>query len=319
MLQHLQQLIYLELDKLYLGEWSAKPLQPLQMLTGLADERISTLKSEFGIDVPASMLSGMQYLTRLELTGDFCMKNTIGYLEPGVLAGKTLLQHLDLDSCSIRRAKSGVAQILSHLQHMQQLTHLRLSNSLSEHYADTLPAVAAYAALTASSKLQRLEINDALPVGVLQHMFLVGKQLLQLRCLDLSHSVEWMPSNDALPASELSHMVKCGPHLQSLKLKGVLCSAESLALLQGLSGLYTLHLGDHPSAGRSHVTAEGLAAVCQLTRLRELDVTIPRTHAAKLKEGLLMQLTQLRQLSKLVFYGPLDGACQNVSLVNKVG
>ena len=73
------------------------------------------------------------------------------------------------------------------------------------------------------------------------------------------------------------------------------CSPESLSQLQGLSELHTLCLAaDHDTAG------EGLQAVCQLTRLRELQVFWYEAAEA----GLLLQLTQLSRLTSLHFGTP---------------
>ena len=69
------------------------------------------------------MLSGMQRLTCLERVEDMRM-------EPGALAGKTQLQHLCLSECEIVGGAAGVAQLLSHLQPLQQLRHLNVGYSL---------------------------------------------------------------------------------------------------------------------------------------------------------------------------------------------
>jgi hypothetical protein len=180
MLQQMQQLTFLELAGITLqGPDEASPaLQPLQALTRLVDLRLNNMGPRGGENqslVSDSMLSGMQHLTRLEL----CVVR----LEAGPLAGKTNLQHLLVNpSCFVGGDVAGTAQLLSHLQHMQQLTHLALigvlqayemeygnpaddgSDSYQEHVD---PPAAAYAALTASSKLQYLDIRlCSLPVGV---------------------------------------------------------------------------------------------------------------------------------------------------------
>lgn len=81
-------------------------------------------------------------------------------MEPGVLAGKTQLQHLDIWGVIIGGA-AGQAQLLSQLQALTQLTHLRLTYSTSpDDDGDDTPPAAAFAALTASSKLQHLDIQD---------------------------------------------------------------------------------------------------------------------------------------------------------------
>jgi hypothetical protein len=105
------------------------------------------------------MLSGAHHLTRLELDNVS--------IEPGILSDKTRLQHLELAApgtmgCDIVGGSDGVQELLGHLQAMQQLTRLNLGRSLKA----TAPA-AAYSALTASSKLQHLDLCDSrLPAGV---------------------------------------------------------------------------------------------------------------------------------------------------------
>ena len=69
------------------------------------------------------MLSGTQHLKHLLLAD--CR------VVPGVVAGKTLLRHLDLSGCSTSGgAAGGVVQLMSHLQPLQQLTYLKLQDSL---------------------------------------------------------------------------------------------------------------------------------------------------------------------------------------------
>jgi hypothetical protein len=97
-------------------------LQHITALTRLADLRLLLP----GCSVTASMLSSAQHLTRLQLrTGrcdGFCF-------EPGALAGKTLLQHLELQRCRMAGRAAGVVQLLSELPKLQQLTCLVLSSS----------------------------------------------------------------------------------------------------------------------------------------------------------------------------------------------
>jgi hypothetical protein len=97
------------------------------------------------------MLSSIQQLTRLELW--------LCNVEPSVLAGRTQLQHLTLGCCNVESCSAAwVEQLLSYLQPLQQLTHLNLTYSLQGVEGDHPPA-AAYTALTASSKLQHLNIH----------------------------------------------------------------------------------------------------------------------------------------------------------------
>jgi hypothetical protein len=80
-------------------EEASPALQPLQALTRLADLRLVSVEAEITTllnlcyaKIPASMLSGTQGLTRLEL--NLCDHAEV---EADVLAGKTLLQHLNLN------------------------------------------------------------------------------------------------------------------------------------------------------------------------------------------------------------------------------
>jgi hypothetical protein len=283
-LQRLQQLSYLELVGFTLqapGQ-GANALQPLEALTGLVDLRLSC---QGRMLVAADMLSGTHHLTRLELRS--CS------VEPAVMAGKTRLQHLEIVSGHIRGA-SGVAQLLSHLQPLQQLTQLYLTNSVTG-IEDNPAAAAAYSALTTSSKLQHMDVSMCqLPAGVWQHIFPPGRQLPHLRQLDISHVRQ--PPGDVAVAPEGSGLVSCCPGLQSLDLMSVRCGAKLLAPLQGLSGLTELSIDPFSSAEE-----DCLNSVCQLTGLKKLYVGYSSMAS---KEGLLLHLSQLQQLTSLSYCDP---------------
>jgi hypothetical protein len=74
-------------------------------------------------------------------------------------------------------------------------------------------------------------------------------------------------------------------------------NVELLSSLSRLSRLHTLRLFvDNADA------TEDLGAVCQLTGLRQLDLASPG-----MEEGLpLLQLTQLKQLTRLEYDGPRE-------------
>jgi hypothetical protein len=275
----MQQLTYLDMSGMVRDPAG---LQHLQALTRLQDLRLCISGT-----VTASMLSDLQ-LTHLE----FYRQYNRGYFEPGALLGQTQLQHVVLRGCHILGGSAGVEQLLSLLQPLQQLTFLNLSASLYN-----IAPAAAYAALTASSKLQHLDIRRCLLAeGVWQHIFpqgRAGRQLPHLSCLDIGdvHHAQGLAS-----APEGSRLVSCCPGLQSLYMQGLLYSSQLLADLPKLSGLQQLTLWP---CNRS---SEGLEVVCQLTGLRELHVTDPTT-----AEGLLLQLTQLKQLTRLHFRGTVSG------------
>lgn len=181
------------------------------------------------------------------------------------------------------------AQLLSLMQHMQQLTHLGVDDSLCAAEGD--PPAAAYAALTASSKLQQLNVSCChLPTDVWQHMLPVGRQLPFLQHLDVSKVKQ--PGGAWATPPEGTCLVSCCPGLQSLELSFLRCSAEMLLSLQGLSGLHILAL-----AASDPVAAEAFHAVCQLAGLKGFRVRIP----GKERGALALQLTQLKQLTSLQY------------------
>ena len=181
--QQLQQLTHLELAdvEVVFPDGASRKLPGLQGMTRLVDVRlVDVSRVEVG-----DMLSGMQHLTHLELLP--CWS-----LEVSVFDGKIQLQHLALYDMGMSAEQ--VAQLLSHLQHMRQLTHLSLDTALDSHDEGSPPA-AAYAALTASSKLALLNICACrVPAGAWQHILPTGKQLPHLTEFDLAHLEQ--PSGD---------------------------------------------------------------------------------------------------------------------------
>jgi hypothetical protein len=278
----LQQLTYLRLVCDLPGGSGHPATLPLQALTRVVDLRVHfTLPWPPSHHSAASMLSCLCSLTRLTLPD--------AALDPTALAGKTQLQHLELPCCSIAGAAAGVAQLLSKLQELTQLTHLDLTGTLRrvEH---SNPPAAAFSALTASSMLQHLSIrNCTVPAGVWQGMFPAGRQLQHLRALHISR-VE-TPSNQFVAPPAGSSLVRCCPGLQSLDLHYLPCSQELLEAVQGFSALHTLRLGRFIGATISGKVFEPL---CRLTGLRELQLMQPCG-----PDGLLL-LTQLKQLTKLL-------------------
>ena len=155
------------------------------------------------------------------------------------------------------------------------------------------PPAAAFSALTASSKLQHLDLNRCmLPAAVWQHVFAAGRQLPQLRYLNIGHVTKASSGAAAAAAPEGSRLVSCCPGLQHLDVQQLQYSAEGLAPLQRLSELHTLRLATN--------SGEGLEAVSQLTGLQELYLVAGCAAA----DRLLLQLTQLKQLTSLDFHGP---------------
>ena len=262
----------------------AAVLQHMTALTRLVDLRL-LLVGRHGYNITASMLSGAQHVTYLKLMGRGISGVRRVSLEPAALAGKTMLQHLELCQPSGGAVgTAGTAQLLCELHQLQQLTWLALHGLQG---TDAGPPAAAYTALTASSKLQRLDVSKCtVPAGVWQHVFPAGKQLPQLQ--DLRMSDVTFPAGPAA-APEGTRLVSCCPGLQVLRLQRLQCQGL-LTALQGLSSLTSLHLW--PPADSTEEWAEGL---CQLTGLRDLRLI------GAAEEGLLLQLTKLRQLTSLQY------------------
>jgi hypothetical protein len=203
-------------------------------------------------------------LTHLQLS-------SVVEVEPGALAGKAQLQHLELCRCDIPGGTAGVSEFLSHLQQLQQLTHLTVSRTLQDRKA--VPPAAAYSALTASSKLQHLDISTTvLPPGAWKHMFLAGNQLLHLQSLDISYVMQ--QNYSYTPAPDFCPLVSCCPSLQQLSMRYGRCNAALLAPLRGLTGLGELYM-----SCLNHIPA-----------------------------GLLLQLTELQQLTTLNYDGMVGAA-----------
>ena len=289
----LQRLTYLELAS---SMWYGRDkllLQPLQALTGLVELH---LKAAWGADdISASMLLGMHNLTRLELPACSC--------EPDALGALTKLQHLVLFK-SAALGEAGEVQLLSQLQYLQQLTYLQLWGQQRLKEQGDLHA-AVYSNLTASNKLCHLGISGCtLPVGVWQHVFPLGRQLLCLTSLDV-----YSGELSGVSAPEGSRLVTCCPGLQRLDAACLQCTAELLCPLQGLSGLRTLLLGhsewrladNRRSAinlkpqGENGQPSKEVTALCQLTGLRELSLLCWH----KMSSQELLQLSKLKQLTSL--------------------
>lgn len=133
--------------------------------------------------------------------------------------------------------------MLPELQPLQQLTHLGFHFGAPE---DSSPPTTAFSALTASSRLQCLELSLAylqLPAAAWEQMFPVGKQLAQMQALHISCICDLFGFLAAIAtAPEATRLVSCCPNLQRLNMQGLQYSAEQLVGLQGLSRLHTLLL-----------------------------------------------------------------------------
>ncbi|XP_061442358.1 uncharacterized protein LOC133365071 isoform X2 [Rhineura floridana] len=211
-------------------------------------------------------LSVVQHLTRLQhLNLSACVKLTDNCLH--FLKGLTQLSHLALDQTQV--SDRGLAEFLPSAP--PSLTHLSLNQTgITESTLRLLPQCA--------PQLWMLSVKQT---GVTDVSALRGLEALQALHLDGTRV-----SETSLRALS-SH-----PSLSSLTLSGVQ-SVDSNKALQLVSGLPLVHLS-LPS--RHTVTDAGLAALCHLTGLLELDLT---DYTQVTDEGLqhLPQLCRLRRLS----------------------
>jgi hypothetical protein len=201
----------------------------------------------------------------------------VNSLDPIVLAGMTQMQEFVLSCIELEGEEAGVAALLAALQHMQQLTYLWLDNAVGycleapeipelavgpsadpssaaaalqlareRQAAAVAAAVKPYAALTASSRLQKLALTDCiLPEGAWQHVFSWAKYLPQLTHLEII-----IPGQDEEPTEEsfmtsadLRRLVWACPRLVTLRLgEAAVQSGASLAPLLRLTGLTELQV-----------------------------------------------------------------------------
>ena len=286
--QLLPQLTYLDLTAC--GRF--QNCDSLHGLTNLQDLRLRLLPTA---SISASTFYGSEQLTRLELHGQVAADMlSSSCFEAALLAGRTQLQHLELKLCVVLGRTAGVTELLSHLQHMQQLTRLCLTRSMRD-----VASAAAYSALIASSKLQHLDIsNSKLPEGVWQHVIPPGRQLLHLQSLNIMSDIN-VGAAGPLAAPEGSTLVSCCPGLRYLWMPYLKYSEGQVDALTGLSALQ--HLCVRPA---NHSFA-GMGAVCQLTGLTLLRLSDNVNGGDNSR--LLWQLTQLRQLEYLHYAGYING------------
>jgi hypothetical protein len=293
----------LQLTSLEVGDCELRDRAGLQHLTGLT--RLQELRLAFTEAViGATGLSTLQLLTRLEVGCSF---------DPAMLEGLSQLQHLELQGASIM-ATATVAQLLSGLQGMHQLTRLNLARALPWRCTksdDVTPRATAYAALTASSMLQYLDISGwTLPTTAWTCMF-ADRRLPHMRTI-VAKGVMTMRTDGrgqfSCPAEapEMALLVSCCPRLASLQLRGLSYAPVQMAQLQRLTGLRELHLLE--PAGDS-LTEHVLNDVCSLTRLRDLRLGTVNGIWDK-----MMRLTQLQQLT-LLRYGNERQRHQPVPLI----
>jgi hypothetical protein len=258
--------------------------------------RLRGLRASLKWTNSTSKLSALQHLTALQLEASVIARVRFS---PADLANKSQLQHLQLERVTAAGGPAGVAELMSQLQQMTQLTHLeltgcwRLLEDLDEpvmQYDTRGPPAAAYAALTASNALQHLYLEcNTMPAGVWQHVLPADRQLLQLRELCTSQC----GTEGGWTHADSVRLVSCCPNLHKLCMHNQKpMAANVLQPLLSLTALTALKAGELDDAG--------FAAAAELTQLRQLRVWKQRSAT----DAGLLQLTQLRQLTSLgVFKG----------------
>jgi hypothetical protein len=188
------------------------------------------------------------------------------------------------------------------------MTYLDLSRSFQGVRFGFPPASAtAFSALTASSKLQHLNIADCmLPAGVWQHVFPAGRRLPRLHTLLMECFVH-RPSSPAI-VLEGSRLVSCCPGLQYLDMRHLKYTAELLDPLPGLSNLRTLLLSANDATKGLPVEVVG-----RFPQLRHL--VLDDVYSS---EEWLLHVTHLKRLTYLDYVGLLNGQLTALKLARQV-
>lgn len=182
------------------------------------------------------------------------------------------------------------AALLEMLAQLQQLTSLSSIDPVCEWPA----ATAAYAGLTASSKLQELLLHGCEPpVGVWQHVFAHSKRLPELRRAGLwwygmdGIAISPTPAGLQFSSGDVQRLATCCPGLVDLCI--ALHPDADLTPLSKLTGLTELNL--------EGASARGVAVLAALTGLCTLQ--LHSRHASLVEERWLLPLTALRQMTWL--------------------
>jgi len=224
-------------------------------------------------------LSGLTALRKVRLLS--------ANLDPSVLQDCTQLQGLELHRLAIISA-GGAAALHSLLGRLQQLQNLQLMN-LEYEWPVT---AAAYSSLTASSHLQRLELDiETLPAGIWPHVFSPDRQLPALHDV-VMYWPGWDEPNPppvAAPGTaDISCLASCCPGLCSISIP--LQPDTQLAALAKGSALTSL------SVSGLHAEAfESLGALSGFVNLQELSVDL----GGPISPQDLLRLTTLTGLKRL--------------------
>lgn len=242
-------------------------------------------------------VSGLQHLTLLGLAGAPAISSST---VPG-LSSMTALKDLSINDCSSFRP-AGLLNLMTGLTHLYlhstvtntlellrllpRLQHLEYLGMWDVFYGSA-PTPAHFGALTASSKLQELEMVGALlPAGAFAAMFGGSKRLPGMTRLVFNTYPE-----ETLGTPELQAIARCCPALRSLVARGCVMPGTNwgvLAPLQHLNSLTASHVSDAEAAG-----------LARLVGLDSLRLVPPDSSISILG---VQQLTALRKLSLFTVY-----------------
>jgi hypothetical protein len=275
-----------------------------------------------GVGLDANILDSMTQVTELQLKDVLFDVTALGRMSQ--------LQHLVLDECRLLPGETvdpnapsmpsqAAEAVLSAITQLTQLQVLKVVawrredvQASSEDCAlplqtdcfvlrDAPPA--AFAALTTSSRLQLLHLDDAehslVPRGAATRMFPAGRSLKHLTALLLSpQRLQFHPRSHVLTTADLQSIASSCPSLQSLHIAGLLEPGTDPSPLLQLAECRDLSVGgrafDNPAAG----------VVAQMTQLTSLTWWCSQGFDSV---G-LSQLTALTNLQKLV----LEPVCQDL-------
>jgi hypothetical protein len=202
------------------------------------------------------------------------------------------LQHLTVHR-DVEGPAEGPGSILSYMAQLKHLTQLSLWPNSMVVFVHLPPAGPAYAALTASSSLVRLEFCPLeCPDGIWQYVFATHK-LPHLTELKLADTLGW---GEGVPypswgGADISSLISCCPNLrvaETLSLQPGLHVSE----LRKLTALTLLSANiDRPDWFDYEGCVSGLAAVTQLWRL------VVRLGSDTVKVAHLLPLTSLTALT----------------------
>lgn len=330
-----QTLRVLDLKEPYMTRDASTSTSTLQRVTGM--HRLQDLRLRLQDETCGSPLAALPTtLTRLELRHDVnCsvfaaydspptlppamhqFSNLVhlhlefGHLLPAVLCSIPQLRHLQLRSCKLLPERGqGVTAFLRALPVLTQLQHLDLASTRFDAVQRPIyqqlegsaqpPRYEQFSALTASSQLTALVIPCCgLLQEAVQHMFPAGRQLPQLRRLELRHNAY------SVNGPELLRIFSSCPQLELLD---IACAMQDVSFDFGLyvptyippvdlSSLLQLPQScSNLVVGGSAFGVASPAVLAQLTQVSSLSI---RESHLLTSDG-LRQLTAMRGLKRLV-------------------